>query len=129
MLVFVSLQSAIFWGQYSRCESDSGRRLLRQISNSITMTTQYEDTERRMLSYGVECAHTSAMKSVCTFSVMMFLSYVVLVAVMIKFKNDILGPAPLDEGYTSVSSFPGPNTPPIPPQSSSSNNMSAYKPQ
>lgn len=117
MLVFVSLESAIFWGQYSRCSSDR-RVLLRGgtdtyrdeiLSIHPISTEDYGPvTVSRELSFGVECSHTSAMKSVCTFSIMMFLSYVALVAVMIKFKNEILGPAPLNEGYAPVST----NSPP-----------------
>jgi hypothetical protein len=107
MLIFVSLESAIFWGQYSRCSSD--RRMLLRGGAPADITASYSTLfieefigGHRELSYGVECKHTSAMKSICTFSVMMFLSYVALVAVMIKFKNEILGPAPLNEGYAAV---------------------------
>lgn len=124
MLIFVSLESAIFWGQYSRCSSDR-RVLLRGGADTYRdeilsiHTISIEDffpkpvTVSRELSFGVECNHTSAMKSVCTFSIMMFLSYVALVAVMIKFKNEILGPAPLNEGYVPVSTnSPIPAAPP-----------------
>lgn len=108
MEIFISLESAIFWGQYSRC-SNSRRLSLLPFSES-----------HRGLSFGVECQHTSAMKSVCTFSVMMFLSYIFLIAVMIKFKNEILGRAPLDEGYAPVPSFS-----PHPSSSSSSSSTSS----
>ncbi len=96
ILVFVSLESAIFWGQYGSCdeyvfESDKSSRALRS-----------EDAYTRKLTIGVECHRQSAMKSVCAFSVFMFLSYLFTLGVMMKFKDDILGTAPLNEGGYSV---------------------------
>lgn len=84
MLVMMSLQSAIFWGQYSGC--DTSRRLM-------------EISERILTS--VVCEHRYAMKSVCAFSVFMFLSYLFQIFLMIKFKNEILAAAP-KEGYAPV---------------------------
>lgn len=80
ILVFITLESAIYWGQYGNCEH-------------VSTSSPYH------------CAHQSAMKSVCTFSVFLFLSYLVLLGVMTKFKNEILGTAPLNEsmGYAPVS--------------------------
>ena len=82
ILVFVSLESAVFWGQYSQCET-------------------YKGSEAGAIA-GVVCYQQSAMRSVCTFSVFMFLSYLVLIGILMKFKNEILGSAPLNEGYAVV---------------------------
>ena len=57
VLVILSLQSAIFWGQYSNCEEGTTT----DISNKG--------------SIGVVCTHRGAMKSMCAFSVFMFLTY------------------------------------------------------
>jgi hypothetical protein len=82
MLTFVSLETAIFWGQYSGCTP----------AKSLT----------RRLTIGVECNYTSAMSSACFFSVVMFISYLALICTLIKFKREILGTAPLDERYNPV---------------------------
>lgn len=66
MLIFISLQSAIFWGQYSGCES-------------------YNDNR------SVNCQNKPAMKSICTFSVLMFISYITQLVAMIAFKQELLG--------------------------------------
>jgi hypothetical protein len=79
IFVIVYLQSAIFWGQYSACESSSDRRRLT----------------------GVECNHVSAMRAVCAFSVFLFLFEIVYVAILLKYKNEILGSDPFDEGIGS----------------------------
>lgn len=80
ILVFILLQSAIFWGQYSGC-------------------VPYNDGSH--VSYGVDCRHRRAMESICSFSVLLFISYGAQIAVMIKHKNDILGSAPSYE-YSRV---------------------------
>lgn len=135
MLVFVSLESAIFWGQYSRCTSSRRRSLLRSdgIDHSLSVELSTELMYHRELTYGVECNHTSAMKSVCTFSVMMFLSYLALIAVLIKFKNEILGSAPLNEGYSAVPTTPSesvvPPSLPHPVGPSSANPAAVYSSQ
>lgn len=77
ILTFVSLQSAIFWGQYSGCTSYL----------DINYSTG-NDTGT------VQCNSRAAMASMCTFSVFMFLSYLFQIVVMIKFKNEILGSDP-----------------------------------
>jgi hypothetical protein len=84
ILVFITLESAIYWGQYGNCEH-------------VSTTSQ------------IHCAKQSAMKSICTFSVFLFLSYLVLLGVMTKFKNEILGTAALNEGmgYAPVSTTLG----------------------
>lgn len=97
MLVFMSLQSAIFWGQYSGCH-------------------QIEADNRRILSTSVNCEHRTAMGSMCAFSVLMFLSYLFQIVVMIKFKNEILVNAPNTNNagkgaYSSVPTIPTPYNP------------------
>lgn len=95
ILLFMSLQSAIFWGQYADCESRT-RYLLS------------EEEHRNLSSFklGPECRNTSAMKSLCTFSVFMFLGYIVQIWFLIRFKNDILVAAPPEtENYNSIPSF------------------------
>lgn len=98
VLVFLSLQSAIFWGQYSGCES---------YSSSSTTTdddkTKSDDktTKLRRLT-GVECYYTSAMSSMSAFSVFMFLSYIVQLYLMIKHKHDILGDPGSKGGYATI---------------------------
>ena len=79
-LTFMSLQSAIFWGQYSNC-------------------SKLEDDD-----FDNECHHVPAMKAVCTFSVFLFLSYLAQVFILLRFKDEILGDARLDEGYQPVRS-------------------------
>ncbi len=83
ILVFITLESAIYWGQYANCDHFSS-------------SSQFH------------CAKQSAMKSACTFSVFLFLSYLALLGVMTKFKNEILGTAALNEnmGYAPVSTTP-----------------------
>lgn len=134
ILVFISLESAIFWGQYSGCthystiddsspptmkptkaptgdDDDDKRRLMESVdfsfhttSSSASMLSGYEGHYSRQLSgsIGSECRNQSAMKSMCTFSVFMFLSYLVLGAFLVHYKNAILGSAPLNEGYDEV---------------------------
>ena len=117
VLLFISLESAIFWGQYGNCSTSSlhhNRRAL--LYNSDPMTYLVEAVEEsvladhRSLLYAPECNRQSAMKAVCAFSVFMFLSYIALIALMLRFKDDILGNAPLDEvnitgAYSSVPTF------------------------
>lgn len=86
MLVFQSLQSAVFWGQYAACES-------------------YHTWDEKA-HYGVECHHRPAMKSVCVFSVFLFLTYAVQLGAMIRYKNDILGAAPANESVGNRDGIP-----------------------
>lgn len=82
-LILIALQNAIYWGEYSDCSE--ARRL---------------DGVGRALSIGYYCQNRHAMKSVCAFSVLMFLSYIFQVALLIRYKDEILGNGPLNEGYT-----------------------------
>jgi hypothetical protein len=112
MLVFVCLESSIFWGQYSSCvhystvedsspptTAPTAAPLVFRMSDSISV-----ESESRLLtsSIGSECRNQKAMKSMCAFSVFMFLSYLFLLTLLIRFKNDFLGSAPLNEGYDPV---------------------------
>lgn len=110
MLLFMSLENAIFWGQYGSCNTYSRRNLLMSdtpstdIWESDNISLMGQQHLRRNLSYAPACYNQGAMRSVCAFSVFMFLSYIALLALLLYFKNDILGNAPLDEGagYASV---------------------------
>eukprot|EP01031_Cornospumella_fuschlensis_P030497 gene30496-36860_t len=82
MLIFMTLQSAIFWGQYSDCNPHS-------LLNSV-----------------IQCYNPAAMKSCCTFSVFLFLTYIAQVAAMIRYKNDVLGAAPSNEAVGSRDGIP-----------------------
>eukprot|EP01039_Chlorochromonas_danica_P005850 gene5850-6443_t len=54
----------------------------------------------------VDCGNQAAMRSMCAFSVFMFLSYLVQVATLIHFKNDILGAAPANESVGNRDGIP-----------------------
>eukprot|EP01039_Chlorochromonas_danica_P005851 gene5851-6444_t len=86
MLCFISLQSAIFWAQYGSCK--------------------FVPINPKNGQIGVECDHQAAMRSMCAFSVFMFLSYLVQVATLIHFKNDILGAAPANESVGNRDGIP-----------------------
>lgn len=115
ILLFLSLESAIFWGQYSNCEG-LGRRLsglrgsglggINIIADGISGSVFDElAMEQRLLYTTPDCEHTSAMKAVCAFSVFMFLSYILLLGVLMRFKNELLNALPLDgqqQGYAKV---------------------------
>lgn len=81
ILVVLSLQTAVFWGQYANCEAGD---------ESVVALRSGE--------IGVECTHVGAMKSVCTFSVFLFLSYIFQMVVLYAYKDLLLGTVPLDEG-------------------------------
>ena len=82
ILLVLSLQTAVFWGQYANCEASDESTVAIVRSGVI----------------GVECSHIGAMKSVCTFSVFLFLSYIFQITVLYAYKDLLLGSAPLDEG-------------------------------
>jgi hypothetical protein len=75
-LVVLSLQTAIFWGEYSKC-------------------TPGQSLEDR---YNSECSNREAMVSACVFSVFMFLALLGQLALLFMYKDAILGSAPLNEG-------------------------------
>jgi hypothetical protein len=84
LMVGISLEQAIFWGQSAGCASAAtGRRLL-----------------------GVECNQVGAMRSVCTFSVFMFLADIVFLFLLLRFKDALLplGPGDAKGAYLGTSS-------------------------
>lgn len=89
MLIILTLQQAIFWGQSSGC-------------------SQTADGHRRLL--GIECYQIGAMKSVCTFSVFLFLAEIFLVFILLRHKDDLLptgsdnsiSPPTVPGGYAKV---------------------------
>eukprot|EP01041_Mallomonas_annulata_P004900 gene4900-9767_t len=89
VLVCMSLMDAIFWGQYAQCHTWDG---------------VYRRLDSRQLT-GVYCKQRPAMRALCAFSVFMFLSYLVLTGIMMKFKNEILATVP-DEGYSNPAGEP-----------------------
>lgn len=90
ILIFILLESAIFWGQSSGCRPT--KRIPTSSSSDGAAPNQ------NYLFYGVDCVNIGAMESLCTFSVLLFLSYLILLAVMIKNKHEILGSAPVESG-------------------------------
>jgi hypothetical protein len=107
ILLFVSLQSAIFWGQYGDCDKYSSRYLMSEDHVAISsLLLDMDNVSHRALSSGPEqCHRQSAMKAVCAFSVLMFLSYIVQIFSMLYFKNDMLGTGTYQEvSYSSISS-------------------------
>ena len=155
VLVFVALQSAIFFGQYSNCTVSSQQRRIMTVTNvqdhgsllpqplqsqphlqqnnndprfydriqidsssgldNIKAWTISQDQIIRSLStasssssssssssYSVECSNRMGMRFACLFSVLMFMTYLFFILVLFRFKDDILGSKPLDEGYSSV---------------------------
>jgi len=136
MLAFISLEGSIFWGQYGQCKASNyvyptlkptyaptfapiaTTRSLGSYFNfegflDFTHVSRHlmEEEEAshvsRMLTIGVECSHGGAMKSMCAFSVFMFLTYLAVIGIMLKFKNEILGSGQLNEGYAAVPSTSG----------------------
>ena len=77
---------------------DDNRRSLEDINFASSYKT--EMGQRRLI--GVECYHVHAMKSVCAFAVFMFLTYLFMIGLLLRFKDEILGSAPLNEGYLGV---------------------------
>jgi hypothetical protein len=71
--------------------------ILEDIEYSTATTRSLRD-----FTLGVECGNVAAMRSCCAFSVFMFLSYLFQVALLFRFKDDILSSVPLNEDYSSV---------------------------
>ena len=87
--------------------SSSAHVAIETLRSRFTGQAASQSTVTRQLRHNVDCKHTSAMKAVCAFSVFMFLSYLIQIFFMYHFKHDILGSAPLDEGYNKVQSHDG----------------------
>lgn len=75
-LVVLALETAIFWGEYSKCDPTSS---LADRWNS-------------------ECGQVQAMQSACVFAVFMFLSLLGQLVLLYMYKDAILGTGPLNEG-------------------------------
>lgn len=137
VLAFISLEGSIFWGQYGQCKSSDyvyptlrptpmptfapNAFTTRSLGSSFNFAGLFDISHfsrrlleedatyhvSRQLTIGVECSHGGAMKSMCAFSVFMFLTYLAIIGVMLKSKNEILGSGQLNEGYASVPSSTG----------------------
>lgn len=112
VLVFVTLESSIFWGQYGSCDSYNNDDLYPTFSptavdrRALFQSEKIEDfvyPARRLNRIGVQCKHKAAMRSVCAFSVFMFLSYLFQIALLIRYKDEILKTSATD-GYAAVPS-------------------------
>lgn len=113
VLVFVTLESSIFWGQYGSCDSYNNDDLYptssptkmdrRMLFDAEEMIEDFVYSARRLNRIGVQCNHKSAMRSVCAFSVFMFLSYLFQIALLIRYKDEILKTSTTD-GYAPVPS-------------------------
>ena len=84
-LVFLSLENAIYWGQYSNC--------------SVPGFFKY------FADHIIYCNNTAAMSSVSAFSVLMFLSYLFELFLLFRFKDNFLGTDPLNEGTGQVGGY------------------------
>ena len=159
VMVFVALQSAIFWGQYANCtlsNSPQRQRIMMSTMSDVydsemasnfppTVTNTQQDgflllqqqqakvpsfhdrihhkvdssgidmrawaTSQNQIrylstatssSFSAECSNRLSMRFACAFSVFMFITYLFFILVLFRFKDDILGSAPFDEGYFSV---------------------------
>ena len=111
LLLLVSLESSIFYGEYSKCSADSGD----SSDTNIIATTDdvgifYSDDARRNLItrslrevIGVQCSKKSAMRAACVFSSAMLLSYLLLIIVLYSSKNEILVFSPNTDTYNPLS--------------------------
>lgn len=77
-LVFIALQTAIYWGQYSGCDTKNQPSYINY-------------------KFGPECYNPSAMTSLCVFSVFLLLTYIFQLFLLLRFKDDILGSDQLNE--------------------------------
>jgi hypothetical protein len=91
VLLMVALQASIFWGQYSNCDV---------VSQDMTGAAKKG-------YIGVECSHPTAMSALCAFSVLLFLSHLLLIVVLLLYKEQLLGAEQYDEGFSAhaASSF------------------------
>ena len=106
MLICISLMTAIFWGQYADCETLSEAQARHHSHSNDNNNNHSNHTSRllletfsRRLTTGIECKRTSAMSALCAFSVFMFLTYLVFIALILKFKDEILASVPPEDGY------------------------------
>jgi hypothetical protein len=90
VMIFVSLQSSIFFGSYGTCISPPV--IVPSIAPALLI-----DAHRSL--YGVECYNVGGLKSCCAFSILLMLSYLIFITLVIRFKNEIL----LNDSPTKVS--------------------------
>jgi hypothetical protein len=121
VLVFISLEAAIFWGQYANCslssllDSNASQRYMlatsTELPSSMETTSSSSSSSRshvrtnRLFStstYTAECNNRPGMRSACAFSVLMFLNYLFFILVLLRFKDDVLGSAGQFDDYLSV---------------------------
>ncbi len=115
VLLILSLQQAIFYGQYGSCiggvytavpssyptlvpttlspTSSRRRSLIEEIVYSVLNDSAHVSRSLSTI-IGVECYHKTGMKAICAFSVFMFLTYIAQLFVLIQCKNEILAASP-----------------------------------
>ncbi len=114
VLLILSLQQAIFYGQYGSCiggvytavpssyptlvpttlsPTSARRNLIEKIVYSVLDESSHISRSLRT-TIGVECYHKAGMKAICAFSVFMFLTYIAQLFVLIQCKNEILASSP-----------------------------------
>lgn len=123
ILIFVALQSAIFWGGYGTCnvvatslptmaptlaptifptmQPSTNTPTLSQLN--LLLMEQSVNIQHRRLDELV-CISTGGMKAVCIFSVFLMLTYIFFLVVLFRFKDDILVKLSSNEQYASVPS-------------------------
>lgn len=89
MMIFISLESAMFWWAYSYC-------------NSYKKEIQPNSSNKSRSLLGIECDHVGAMTVISFLSFLLLLSNITLSYTLVKYKDDILIPAPINEGYYAV---------------------------
>ena len=112
LLLLVSLETSIFYGEYSKCSTDSD---VSSDTNIIAITDDAigihysDDTRRNLINrslrevIGVQCSKKSAMRAACFFSSAMLLSYLLLLIVLYFSKNEILVFSPNTDTYNPLS--------------------------
>lgn len=98
VLVFISLESSIFWGQYANCSSlpspDSNA------SQRYMLNGRGQTNRQLRKANTADCSNRPGMRLACAFSVLMFLNYLFFILILLRFKDDIL--SNLSEEYLSV---------------------------
>ena len=112
LLLLVSLETSIFYGEYSKCSTDSD---VSSDTNIIAITDDAigihysDDTRRNLINRSlrevicVQCSKKSAMRAACFFSSAMLLSYLLLLIVLYFSKNEILVFSPNTDTYNPLS--------------------------
>lgn len=128
ILIFVALQSAIFWGQYGTCSMGSAAiytaipsmapsmqpstnptiaptsvNMSALLRPNILVMQQLSNLQHRQLDE-VICISTGGMKAICAFSVFLMFTYAFFLTVLFRFKDDVLAKLSPSEQYASVPS-------------------------